>query len=229
MEIIIVTDGELEMTVRGTKYAVPKGFGIFVPPFEPHSFHSVKTNICHVLMFSGELVSYFFELLKNHEPIRHIFAVSPQAFSLVDEILPNESNTADYISAQALLATLCRDIVVGCELKKRQTNQNDNLTSAMEYIVAHFFDEIELSDVAKATGQHPSTLSKAFSTKTGVKFNVYLQYVRCSHAAMLLKSRNMSIAEIAYTSGFGSIRSFNRSFKSIYRITPSQYRNDGVV
>ena len=99
----------------------------------------------------------------------------------------------------------------------------------MEYMEEHFSEEIDLETVAKAVGQHPTPLSKAFSSKTGIKFNFYLQYIRCSHAARLLQSSDMGIAEAAFSSGFGSIRSFNRAFKSIYEVTPSSYRNEGII
>ena len=229
MEIVIVTDGQLEMTVNFQKYTIPKGFGIFVPPFEPHSFHSPEDNECHVLIFSRELISYFFDCLKGFEMGRHIFAVSPPSQALVGEILPDENNSADYIGAQALLAPLCRDIFNGCEFIKCRHQQSDSLRAAMEYMEEHFSEELDLDSVAKAVGQHPSTLSKAFSSKTGIKFNFYLQYIRCSHAARMLQSSDVSITEAAYSSGFGSIRSFNRAFKSIYEVTPSEYRNEGIV
>lgn len=229
MEIVLVTSGSLEMTVSGEKYSIPNGYGLFIPSFEPHSFHSVEENECHVLIFSRELVPYFFELSKSHELKRHIFAVSPPVFALIEEILPDENNTADYIGAQAFLAPLCRDIFNGCKFIKRRHQPSDSLTAAMEYMEEHFSEELDLERVAKAVGQHPTTLSKAFSRKTGIKFNFYLQYIRCSHAATILQSSDAGIAEAAYASGFGSIRSFNRAFKIIYGVTPSQYRNEGVV
>lgn len=229
MEIVIVTEGTLEMTVNSRKYTISKGFGIFVPPFEPHSFHSPEGNECHVLIFSRELISYFSEHLKGFEIGRHIFAVSPPSLALSKEILPDENNCTDYLGAQALLAPLCRDIFNGCEFIKCRLQQRDSLRAAMEYMEKHFSEELDLETVSRAVGQHPSTLSKAFSSKTGIKFNFYLQYIRCSHAARLLQSSNMSITEAAYSSGFGSIRSFNRAFKSIYEVTPSEYRNEGIV
>ena len=229
MEIIIVTDGALKMTVGGADYSISKGYGVFVPPFVPHSFNSSEPNECHVLMFSRELVSYFCELLKSHEPIRHIFAISQPALTLTEEILPNDINTTDYVGAQALLAPLCRDILLGCEFKRRGQPPNGCLTAAIEYIEAHFHENIDLKSVAKAIGYHPSTVSKAFSGETGINFNLYLQYVRCAGAARMLQSCKMNIAEVAFSLGFGSIRSFNRTFKGIYGVTPSEYRNDGTV
>jgi len=229
MEIIIVTDGALQMKVGRTDYSVPKGSGIFVPPFVPHSFHSAESNECHVLMFSRELVSYFFELLKSYEPTRHIFAVSYTSLCLVGEILPNDRNTTDYICAQALLSPLCRDIFNGCCFEKRESPQKGCLTAAMEYMETHFREDIDLDRVSRAIGYHPSTVSKAFHKETGIKFNLYLQYIRCSNAARTLQSCEMNVAEVAYSSGFGSIRSFNRAFKSVYGVTPSQYKDYGIV
>ena len=229
MEIIIVNEGILCMTVGGINYSVPRGHGVFVPPFAAHSFRSEEENECHVIMFSKSLVPYFYDLLGSHEPSRHIFAVSEPAYNLTEEILPNKNNTTDYICAQALLAPLCRDIYLQCEFKKTKVPLDDSLSTAMEYMETHFAEELELSRVAKAVGQHPTTLSKAFSKKAGVKFNFYLQYIRCYHAAELIKSGEVGITEAAYVSGFGSIRSFNRAFLNVYGVTPTQYKQGGSV
>ena len=58
MEIIIVNNGRLKMTVRGADYSINKGYGVFVPPFETHSFHSAEENECHVIMFSKSLFGF---------------------------------------------------------------------------------------------------------------------------------------------------------------------------
>lgn len=229
MEIVIVNKGTLNMTVGGREYAIPSRHGVFVPPFEAHSFRSYEDNECHVIMFSKSLVSYFYELLGSYEPTRHIFAVSDASYSLSDEILPEVNNTASYMESQAILAPLCREIYLKCGFEKRKMPFDDSLTAAMEYMETHFAEELRLSDVARAVGIHPSTLSKAFSGKTGVRFNFYLQYVRCYHAAELMKSGGVNITEAAYASGFGSIRSFNRAFKGVYGVTPSEYLKDKKI
>ena len=88
----------------------------------------------------------------------------------------------------------------------------------------HFKEEISLSSVAEALGIHPVTVSKSFSKYAGVGFNYYVQYLRCVYAAELITNTAMSLTEIAYESGFGSVRSFNRAFRGLYGITPEEYR-----
>ena len=224
MEIVIVNKGTLTMTADGKEYDIPEGHGLFIPPFSPHTFHSKEPNFCHVLMFSDVLVPYFFDFVKKNSPTLHLFKLSDASRELSERLLPNNSNSADYITAEAVLAPLCHDIYTHCSFESRKTVFGDTFSRVIDYIEAHFTENIDLDSIARAIGSHPVTVSKIFTKSTGVGFHYYLQYQRCSHAAYLLKNKNMNISEIAYESGFGSIRSFNRAFFAVYNITPTQYR-----
>ena len=224
MEIVIVNQGTLTMTADGKEYDIPEGHGLFIPPFSPHTFHSKEPNLCHVLMFSDVLVPYFFDFLKKNSPTLHLFKLSDASRELSERLLPNNSNSADYITAEAILAPLCHDIHTQCPFESRKIVFGDTFSRVIDYIEAHFTEDIDLNSVAYAVGTHPVTVSKMFTKSTGVGFHYYLQYQRCSHAAYLLKNKNMNISEVAYESGFGSIRSFNRAFFAVYNITPTQYR-----
>lgn len=225
MEIILVTHGCLSMVIGGKPYHIHQGQGAFVPPFTAHSFASEQDNQCHVLMFSKTLVPYFMEFLQHNEPEDHIFSLSDACMALSEELLPNTENAPDDLTAQAVLAPLCHRIQKHCRFQKRSKPLEDTLTAALEYMDRHFSEELTLAVVAQAIGVHPVTLSKLFSRNCNVNFNFYLQYLRCSHAAALMKRAQISCSEAAFSSGFGSIRSFNRAFQSIYGLTPSQYRH----
>ncbi len=224
MEIVMVTHGCLTMTIDGKSYHIQQGQGAFVPPFATHSFTSAEENRCHVLMFSKILVPYFMESLQYNAPQTHVFPVSRSCMEIAEECLPHTKNAPDCITAQAVLAPLCLQIQKHCQFNKRTKPLQDTLTIALEYMDHHFTEELTLTNVAQAIGVHPVTLSKLFSRHCGVNFNFYLQYLRCSHAANLIKSKQISFSDAALSSGFGSIRSFNRAFQSIYGLTPSQYR-----
>lgn len=225
MEIVIVNKGTLTMTADGIEYDIPEGHGLFIPPFSPHTFHSKEPNLCHVLAFSEVLVPYFFDFVKKNTPTTHLFKLSASSHELSERLLPDRSNSADYITAEAVLAPLCHDIYLSCNFEPRKVFFGDTFSKVIDYIEAHYTEDIDLDSVARAVGTHPVTVSKIFSKHTGVGFHYYLQYQRCSHAAYLLKNRNMSISEIAYDSGFGSIRSFNRAFMFIYNTAPTKYRS----
>ena len=228
VEIVIVTSGVLNMTVGNNEYFINEGSAVFIMPFEPHSFHSKAHNKCHVLMFSKELVPYFFEFFKNRIPKSHLFSLSASAFELCERILPRIHNTADYTEALAVLAPLLYEVKNQCEFIERKYNL-EIIESALGYIDMNFKENISLSSVAEAIGVHHVTLSKVFSLKTGVGFNFYLKYVRATYSASLIKRTDMPFSEVAYESGFLSIRSFNRSFFEIYGMTPTEYKASDEV
>lgn len=224
MEIVIVNKGTLTMTADGIEYDISEGHGLFIPPFSPHTFHSKEPNLCHVLQFSEVLVPYFFDFVKKNSPTVHLFKLSDASRELSEKLLPDKSNSSDYITAEAVLAPLCHDIYTACEFEPRKVVFGDTFSKVIDYIESHYTEDIDLDTVAHAVGAHPVTVSKIFSKNTGVGFHYYLQYQRCSYAAYLLKNKNMSISEVAYESGFGSIRSFNRAFFAVYSVTPTQYK-----
>ncbi|MBQ3016820.1 MAG: helix-turn-helix domain-containing protein [Clostridia bacterium] len=224
LEIVLVTEGVLDMTISGKSYKIPAGCGTFIAQFEPHTFKSITKNECHVLMFSAELVGSFFDHIKKKCISSHIFAISDEALSIVNRLLPYESNKTDPITAEAILAPLCLDAYRGCSFEERPITAFDTAFKIFEYMFLHFKEEISLSSVAEALGIHPVTVSKSFSKYAGVGFNYYVQYLRCVYAAELITNTSMSLTEIAYESGFGSVRSFNRAFRGLYGITPGEYR-----
>jgi AraC-like DNA-binding protein len=225
MEIVFVTSGELNMTINGKEYAIPKGYGVFVPPFEPHDFHSPRDNQCHVLMFSDEIADCFSRFTKDHCFNSHIFPVSNAASEMIEKILPNEENSVEWIGAIAVLAPLFYDIISGCDFLERKVPFDETAYKILEYVNEHFRSELTLDTVGRAVGVHPVTVSKTFTKETGYGFSYYLQYARCTYAAKLIKIKNLTLSEIAYESGFGCIRSFNRAFHKVYGITPSEFKN----
>ena len=224
-EIVLVTDGILEMTVKEKEYRIPPTYGIFVPPFAPHRFCSSRGNCYHVLEFAGELVPFFFRYIKTHEPTSHIFAVSPPSLALA-RATPNSRGEPDYIAAQGVLAPLCHEIAQKCGFISCDNRKEDICRDAVSYMWSHFTEPLSLATVAHAVGAHPVTLSKVLAARLGIHFHSYLQYLRCAHALGLIRTEVTPLTDIAYRSGFSSIRSFNRSFLTVYGKPPSAYRTE---
>lgn len=223
-EIVLVTEGVLQMTIGETVYQIPKYSGVFIPPFISHDFASPKPNRCHVLIFSRDFVPFFFDAVSTQNPVCHIFAPEEAVWQLADTLLPNEQGEADPLRMQAVLAPLCQNIYEKCTFAARRQPPDDSATLLLKYMAGHYTEDLSLETVGRAVGIHPVTVSKIFSKRMGISFHFHLHYLRCSYAARLLQAQNMTISEIAYEAGFGSTRSFNRAFQSIYGKTPSQYR-----
>ena len=49
--------------------------------------------------------------------------------------------------------------------------------------------------------------------------------LRYRHAAQLISNGKLDLTEIAFMSGFGNYRTFNRAFNQAYGLTPSEYKD----
>ena len=229
MEIVLVTEGTLQMGIGNKNWVIQAGQGVFVPPFELHCFQSDLENTCYVLEFSGELVRYFFQYCKANRPTVALFSLPAETRAQIEPLLFRANSKADPIMTQALLAPLCYEVYLQCGFVPCDLPPQNAIEKALDYIHAHFDEPITAKQVAQKIGSHPVTISKGFLQRVGLPFNTYLNQLRCSHAAMLLKSSDLTAAEIAFAAGFGSIRNFNRAFLEIYGATPIQYREDPTI
>jgi len=72
--------------------------------------------------------------------------------------------------------------------------------------------------------KHPVHLAKAFRKAHGETIGECQRRLRLNKAELLLRKRNMALADIALQSGFSSQSHFSRSFKCAFGTTPSRYR-----
>ena len=223
-EIVVVKGGVLDMIIDGKYYKIPTGACAFVPPLTPHEFLKGEKNVCYVLTFAKEILLDVFDKGQIFRIKEHVFCPNKILFDLVEFYLSEEGRVKSAALARAALIPLLYEIFKSAELLCELERENDVLLSAIEYMSVSYAEQIDLSSVAEQVGIHPVSLSRMFCARTGIGFMKFLKYLRASAATNLMQKSDMTFAEIAYAVGFGSIRSFNRTFMEIYSITPTEYR-----
>jgi AraC-like DNA-binding protein len=83
---------------------------------------------------------------------------------------------------------------------------------------------LTLDKAAAAAALSKFYFSRFFKEQTGQTFHAYLTRVRISRAEEYLTESDMPVADIAYLCGFGSVKTFNRLFKTSTGVSPSCYR-----
>lgn len=79
---------------------------------------------------------------------------------------------------------------------------------------------------ASAMGYKRTLFYQKAKSIMGITPNEYLQNIRLKKAAELLLDDRLTIAEVAYKTGFEDPSYFSRVFKSHYGITPTQFQNN---
>lgn len=87
-----------------------------------------------------------------------------------------------------------------------------------------FLEDRDLTDLAAKLSVTDRHLRRVFKQEFGVSLIDYVQTQRLLTAKRLLTDTSMRMADVAFASGFASLRRFNTLFKERYRLTPSDLR-----
>jgi len=95
-----------------------------------------------------------------------------------------------------------------------------------DFIAANFLEDIDATDIARAASLHPKYAMNLFRKSTGMTLIKYLTLLRLSRAQAMLMTGKDNILQIAMESGFGSVSAFNKAFRHISGMSPSDFRRD---
>ena len=88
----------------------------------------------------------------------------------------------------------------------------------------NFTRKIQLEDVSALINLSPKSFCRYFKSRTNKVFFTFLNEVRIGHACKLLIERDLNITQVCFESGFNHLSNFNRQFKKIKKITPSEFQ-----
>ena len=100
-----------------------------------------------------------------------------------------------------------------------------DLKEAINYIEQNFQNNITIEDIASVCGINRSYFGKIFLKSVGKSPQEFLINYRMVKAAELLKLTSLSIADISSAVGYENQLHFSRAFKTIYGVSPRNWRN----
>ncbi|MEJ4087693.1 AraC family transcriptional regulator [Galbibacter orientalis] len=103
---------------------------------------------------------------------------------------------------------------------------SDKIKKVYDYIQENYERKVTLSEMAELINMSEISFNRFLKKRTGKTFIEFINDTRVGYAARWLIEKDLSIAEIAYKSGFNNIANFNRVFKKVKNATPSQYRQE---
>jgi AraC-like DNA-binding protein len=83
--------------------------------------------------------------------------------------------------------------------------------------------EISLEEVAQIASMTPEAFCRYFKARTRKTYTTFLNELRVSNACKILMNQRVPIYEVSATVGFNNMSNFNRTFKKITGMTPSEY------
>lgn len=110
------------------------------------------------------------------------------------------------------------------DTRKIYDNHRDTILRALTYIEAHYSEEHSIEAISRKFLLSSSYFSYLFKSITSKTFTEYVNGIRIAKASEMLKNSNTKVLSICHEVGFRSINHFNRVFRQIVGISPTEYR-----
>lgn len=102
---------------------------------------------------------------------------------------------------------------------------DSRLDKVYQYIFNNFKENVNLDTVAGLANMNSSSFSRYFKQVTNKTFTVFVNEVRIGFACKLILEQNhLNIAEIGFQSGYNNLSNFNKQFKTVMSMSPTEYQ-----
>jgi len=113
----------------------------------------------------------------------------------------------------------------GLHKKIKSTTQDRLISKVISYIDKNYQKPLDLATLSRHVFRSPYHLSHIFKDVTGFNFKEYLINKRIMKAKNILESESdIKVISVANDVGFSNLSTFNRDFKRLTGISPSEYR-----
>ena len=246
IEIILVTKGSVRIGINAKTKVLTAGDAVFSNSGDVHFFETLNPDTkMLIIVFKPAILGNLINLLNfsfdnpffTRETCRVVPGFSIDIYEKITSLLLaiyNEMQVKDacfemlvrshIIEVLGLLLRYFPHHVRNVSHNKANVKSKSLVQFALHYIENNYTNNISLKGVASYLGISEYYLSRLFNQLTGQAFRTYLNNIRLDHAQKLLSTTEKSIIDIAYESGFNSLRTFNRVYKDVKGVIPSDYR-----
>jgi len=241
MEIIYIKKGKLRIFIEGEIYEGSSGEIYLVNPGELHYMETEYLPVdYYTILFPLQFISFQIQdrierdfLLPFRErknllvhDINDKFSGEKMEQMLWKLIELNDKKEGMYqLRTKSQLVELLAELAEeGCfhipSFRKNSNLQRDMIS----YIQENFTEKLTLEMLAQEFHLSEKYVSRYFKEQFAISFMQYVGHLRMERAKLLLQSSELSITEIAFSSGYPSVNLFIRNFKEVHQVTPLQYR-----
>ncbi len=216
-ELVVILSGRMEITVGSQNHTVEKNEAVLIFPHQIHSLKSEHSE--HMLfIFSPDIVKAFSAKVLSKTP-------ENGKFSLGEHLLPpllSLEDASSLIEKKGALYSVCARFDKDAVYLDRASYNGDLLQRIFAFIDSEYGRECTQKRLSEQLSYDPSYLSRYFKSAVGVGFNDYVNRYRINAACEMLSNSDCSVLQCALDCGYNSLRSFNRAFRRMLAISPSE-------
>lgn len=244
-EMFLFVSSKADYTVEGRRYRLNQGDLLLISPMELHQpmvgtdcrdydryiLRIDRTYLEQYAKLGDDLTQCFNTRPPEHSDLLRPDSVSMQELVYLLEQMAKEQGSQEFASDLNGQTYLIQTMVLVNRLAMRTPKQPEirdksepMVTSVVNYINAHYDEELSLDILANHFYISKYYLSREFSRLVGTSVHRYITQKRLVMAKYMM-NEGASITTAYQHCGFGDYSNFYRAFKSEYRISPKEYIN----
>lgn len=226
LELIYTIKGSSVATLDNQDFLMDEGDLFLSFPNQIHYYHDCTPRKGYIVIFSPDLFKDLKDIFQNNIPVSPIIQSSILPADTRERLKKlikknNSENLYDRVAAKGYLLALLGEILPLMALTPHSSD-HDSIKNLLNYCSENYTEELTLDTLAKELHLSKYYISHIFKERMNIGFNDFINKLRIEHACSLLKESG-SITDVAFSSGFSSIRTFNRVFLQNMGMTPRDY------
>lgn len=244
LELNLIMEGSAEVIINFESHMVSKGDIVIINKDEVHGFFryestdfNCKSVVFHLDFVGGkttdDVFMEFISPLANKEKqflnlIKKDFIAYDEIKERLEEIFKVYEEKQPYykllLKSQILHVLYVLFSASGVRNGILSSKRNTSMKAAIDFIAQNYNRHISAEETAAVAGYSKYHFLRIFKEAVGMEFSRYVNRVRFDHAVLLLKESNLSVTDIALTTGFSDSAYFTRKFKEEFHTTPLIFR-----
>ena len=225
MEILYVLSGEYQASVNDQTAKLCKNQIAVADSFDVHKWEPNHATAFYIVIPYSALSAFIEQkngkILSNHfildsEVCLHIKSL---AQALKQNIISPEPLITEGLT-KVLLGILLQNLPL---TEKSKFNKNFLVHEVLDYIEQNFMHDITLEIISERFSYSKYYFSRTFNQILGCHLETYINMIRTQNVLYLMKKKKYSVTEAVFESGFSSLPTFYRYFKTRYKCSVTQY------
>jgi AraC-like DNA-binding protein len=228
IEFILVHDGGARISTRDWSATASPCSMVIIPGQTEHSTEPLNQRFRRTVIHVADELCDTSWLLTDRGHRYAAVSLSADAFDRCFWIARQlQSLTSSHRRGLTKILTGLMDVIkteveIACELPVISTDHNALIAEITGYMNANLTCRDDSEQLARHFGISERNLFRLFSTELKYSPQKYWLHLRLERACQLL-STGMPVEKISRTVGFDTVRGFQRAFKRMYGISPSEY------
>lgn len=243
-EIVFVSNGKGKRQIGDHVSYYDNGDLIFLGPNIPHLGFAQELYEAHVevvVQMRGDFLGREFMEKPEMADVKQLFERSFTGLVYhghtrweVGQILQNMVHMDNFFRLVELLKVLqimarsteCNSLNINHLSVEVKPNDLQRMKQIFEFVQENFSRQFAQEEIAAVVNMTTPAFCRFFKKLNHKTFTEFLNDYRVAHARNLLAGEHLSIGDVSFESGFNNISHFNKQFKQVTGVTPTQYRRN---